>query len=475
MEAIARYRGVRLSRHAAVLGCGVLLVASISTPTSMASTAETVGGVNPGLRPAKTLVVDDDGREGDQHEKNGDLCGKARFTSIQAAVTKAKTGDVVRVCPGVYTEFVLINKPLTLLGQVDAVAGFDCFDTTPSQPRDLDPTRYAILERPQGQAGNLVTVATGGVSVAGLVLQGATTPAGAPNPVDAAVHLQSDSAGARVHDNLFRLNSLGIDLGSDGTAATRVDHNCLRGDLPSDSPSRATWGMASQRQEFIGGLVDHNETFRHTDFAYGVGDLASTRESVFADNGSRQDGTGFFVTGSSNISITGNSIVDGATAGVRFQTSLGTSQNALVAGNVISGFGGGAHTVGLGIAVTGDTTGTVPSVNSLEVANNVLTDNAVGVSIILINPRIQVHDNTANHNRQYGIRARNGAATAPVFPATFTNNTMLGNGQPPYGGVPNVSDADAFDANFSNNEWVGTVCEHDIPVGKICGVDVIDP
>ncbi len=470
MEAIGGHGGRRLSRHAAVLGCGALLVASIFTPTSMASTAGAVGAADPGHRPAKTLVVDDDGQDGDQDKKNGDLCGNARFTSIQAAVTKARSGDVVRVCPGVYTEFVLINKPLTLLGQVDAVASVDCFDTTPSQARDLDPTRYVILERPQNQAGNLVTVAAGGVSVAGLVLQGATTPAGAPNPVDAALDLKSDSAGARVHDNLFRLNSLGIDLGSDGSAATRVDHNCLRGDLPSDSPSRATWGMASQRQDFVRGLVDHNETFRHTDFAYGVGDLASTRDAVFADNVSRQDGTGFFVTGSSNISITGNSIVDGATAGVRFQASLGTSQNALVAGNVISGFGGGAHTVGLGIAVAGDVTGTIPSVNGVEVADNVLTDNAVGVSVILINPQIQVHDNTANHNRQYGIRARNGAATAPVFTATFTDNTMLGNGQPPFGGIPNISDADAFDANFSNNEWVGTVCEHDIPVGKICGV-----
>ena len=122
MQAIGRYGGIRISRHAAALGCGVLLVASILTQTSMASTAGAVGGVNPGQPPAKTLVVDDDGQEGDQDNQNGDQCGNARFTSIQAAVNEAGAGDVVRVCPGVYTEFVQINKPLTLLGQVGAVA-----------------------------------------------------------------------------------------------------------------------------------------------------------------------------------------------------------------------------------------------------------------------------------------------------------------------------------------------------------------
>ena len=129
MQAVGRYGGIRISRHAAVLGCGVLLVASILTQTSMASTAGAVGAGNPEQPPAKTLVVDDDGQEGDQDNQNGDMCGNARFTSIQAAVNKARAGDVVQVCPGVYTEFVQINKPLTLIGQPDAIDALNCFDT----------------------------------------------------------------------------------------------------------------------------------------------------------------------------------------------------------------------------------------------------------------------------------------------------------------------------------------------------------
>ena len=290
---------------------------------------------------------------------------------------------------------------------------------------------------------------------------------GAPNPVDAAVNLQSGSAGARVHHNLFRLNSLGIDLGSDGSATTRVDHNCLRGDLPSDPKNRGTWGMASQRQDFVGGLVDHNETFRHTEFAYGVGDLASTRDSVFADNVSRQDRTGFFVTGSSNISITGNSIVGGTGSGVSFSPALGPTQNATVAGNEIRDFGASA-TAGFGIAVASNSSGAAsvkPDADGkgVTISDNVLSGNAFGVSVQLVNSGIQVLGNTATGNRTWGIRATLAPGFVAVPGASFRDNTMLRNGSDPF-----VTSGDAMDINFSANTWVGNVCEHANP-RQICG------
>ncbi|MGA9993989.1 MAG: right-handed parallel beta-helix repeat-containing protein [Pyrinomonadaceae bacterium] len=53
-----------------------------------------------------TRLVDDDKVQ----------CPTAQFTSIQAAVSAAGSGDIIKVCPGTYQEQVRINKPLTVQG-----------------------------------------------------------------------------------------------------------------------------------------------------------------------------------------------------------------------------------------------------------------------------------------------------------------------------------------------------------------------
>ena len=66
----------------------------------------------------QVLVVDDDGIQ----------CPGADFASVQEAVDAAQDGALVRVCPGVYPDFVTVDKPLTLLGRPN-VAALDCFAT----------------------------------------------------------------------------------------------------------------------------------------------------------------------------------------------------------------------------------------------------------------------------------------------------------------------------------------------------------
>ena len=41
-------------------------------------------------------------------------CPTAAYTAIQAAVNAAKSGDVIRVCPGTYREQVVIDKSLSV-------------------------------------------------------------------------------------------------------------------------------------------------------------------------------------------------------------------------------------------------------------------------------------------------------------------------------------------------------------------------
>ena len=461
---------------AILLAGAAALPAAASTDSGLTATGSTA--------PPRSIFVDDDRTE----------CPQADFTSVQAAIQEASPGALVRVCPGVYTEFVNVDKPVRLFGQIGAVDNIDCFDPSASQPGDLDPTTYAILNRPTGEQGNLLTVTSGGATVAGLVLQGATgVDPERTNIVDAAVHLQSDSAGSRIHHNLIRLSSLGIDLGSDGSATTRVDHNCLRGELAPNTPTRSTWGMASQRQDFVGGTVDHNETFGHRVFAYEIGwTQASTRDSAFTSNTSRDDTTTFFVQNSSHISIadndaeptdfgvravtgnqdlniTDNRLFGGSQIGVLFQPfipqqpAVPASTTARVTGNEIAEFrnAGNANTgfaIGLGF-VRG-----VGAIHGVLIENNVLRDSNLGLSVNPDNTGVVVRSNTITGNN-IGILSRvqsivNGRE--PTYGHRYEQNVILGNG------------LDARDDNRRANKWVRNVCSTDQtndPALKICGVD----
>jgi hypothetical protein len=46
----------------------------------------------------------------------GTCGGSPAFPTIQAAVTAAPSGSMVRICPGTYAEQVVVTKPLTLRG-----------------------------------------------------------------------------------------------------------------------------------------------------------------------------------------------------------------------------------------------------------------------------------------------------------------------------------------------------------------------
>ncbi len=428
-----------------------------------------MGPVGPAATKTDTIVVDDDGVQ----------CPDAGFATISDALTAARRGDTVQVCPGVYSEQVRIDRPLTLVGSPETIDTLDCFDPAPSQPGDLDPTTYAVLARPAGAKGDLLTVASRGVTLSGLVLEGAVT-AGEPSDsvYDAAVHLLSGTAGARVEDNLLRHNSLGIDLGSDGRGTTRVDHNCLRENEFATSP---------QRQDFVGGVVEDNQTFRQASIGYEVGDRFGSQKSTYADNVSREDGWSFYVSNSSkvsiadndlepvtigvalrsgnrNIQVTGNRIVGGTSLGVSFSPSPSpspgpTSERALVAGNEISGFGR-PSAPGFGIAIGSNAAGE-PSIDGVRVIDNVVSDNDFGISVQLNNPGIRVRGNTSVDNRQVGIRALFLIGTASS--ARFVHNVMLRNGSPAV-----ATSADALDNNRVMNTWTGNVCERDIPADTIC-------
>src|ERR671937_2523388 len=101
----------------ALAGLGDTLPTFDPTDVAIAGIPDTAVGIDsapavtlPDPPPGTTLIVDDDHMQ----------CPNATFTSINLAVAAASPGDTIKVCPGIYTENVIVpvDKPqLTFLGQ----------------------------------------------------------------------------------------------------------------------------------------------------------------------------------------------------------------------------------------------------------------------------------------------------------------------------------------------------------------------
>ncbi len=170
---------------ALVSGCGTLLVASDAGATTLsalyASPGATAGG-------------------------QGTSCSTAKYSTISAAVAAAQSGDTVVACPGTYTEDVVIQQPLTLIGEsatIDA-AGL------PGAPIG------SIL----GQAPyNGITIESSNVTVEGFTVenaQGEGILAVQPNPVagpivdDQQLYTGAPLTGVTIEHNFVKDNDTGF-------------------------------------------------------------------------------------------------------------------------------------------------------------------------------------------------------------------------------------------------------------------------
>ena len=398
-------------------------------------------------------------------------CGNADFTSIQAAVDAAAPGDVVRICPDVYAESVLVDKPLTLWGDPDAVEELRCWSPAAAQLSDVDPTRLAVID-PAGDGFSVgVRLLADDVVVTGLVVQGATVG------VDASDRF----SGYRIHHDLVRLNALfGVDFGSAGVQESRVDHSCIRENRyglvseldddslwkASDGPERDAWNARDLRNA----RIDHNVTVRNSAGIEAAG--PGTRQLVTIDHnelvGDRDGVLLLNATGSSVVAndlrplrfgivvggdvvgprITDNRVVVGLQGIVFVPPSffidpfVEPTRAALVTGNTASG-----------LSLDGILAAADRLYNS-QLVGNLTSGN--GRDGIVLRSTIQaagnvVGMNSAEANARYGIYSQ--GAQGNLFQA----NVMLGNGL-----------LDARDEARATNTWVGNRCLTDFPTGSIC-------
>lgn len=113
------------------------------------------------------------------------------YTSIGAAIAAASPGDTVRIQAGVYREHLLVDRPLTLVGEPGAI---------------ID----------GGGEGDVVTVGADGVTLRGLTIRGSGQ------------HLWRDSAGVKVFSSENRIEGNRFEENLFGILVIRGDRNVIR-------------------------------------------------------------------------------------------------------------------------------------------------------------------------------------------------------------------------------------------------------
>jgi parallel beta-helix repeat protein len=438
---------------------------------------------------AKPLVVDDDGAQ----------CGSAAYTSIADALDHAVDGDRIQVCPGVYREPLHITKSVTLVGPVDAVSRLDCFAAAPTTPGDLDTTQVAVLEplvATTEATESLVMLDADGVELAGFVVQGViddtaaiiTVPPSATYPVYIPAVAASDAhSGYRIHHNLIRSNTLGVELGSSGDQPTRLDNNCLRDN---------EWAVANQRMVLDDAVLVGNTAFRTLVAGFEIGwSYRAAVDVTVRENVVEAGRYGILVENSRDARIAGNHVASVRERGIWIS---GASTNVEVIDNVVEGGFTTLPTAPSGIATTltssniplarstgvvirGNTVSgiraTLPSgaiagfgvaVGAGSLQGAVITGNVVsgsgsaGITLVNNNPNNVLRGNLSSDNGTYGIRLQGALSIGN----DLRGNTMHGNA------LFDASDiTDANPADGLSNTWLDNECVTDEPAGALCLIE----
>ncbi len=408
--------------------------------------------------PGALLVVDDDRAQ----------CPGATYTSLQDAVGAAHSGGVVQVCPGTYAAPVEIDRPLTVVGPTDGLTGLDCLAPTFPAPGELDPTRFALVEAPPELDGPWVRVTSDDVDLSGLVFQGHLDEVFEPVPggglYDPAVTVAPDTGGVRLHHNLFRGNTLGVELGGDGAPPHRVDHNCFRDNR---------WGLSNQRHVLAQAMIHDNDLSGTEFLAFEIGwPYASTDHVRVYDNDIRKTGFaaiyvststatvvsdndiggsryGTYVRGDTQgLTMTGNTVTGGQ-AGILFPSAVGQrpTTQGLVAGNTVTGHTGGGIVLGPGSRV-----------NRYAFAGNTTSRNNVGLGVNTdaLAHRNEFVDHVAEGNAVVGFRIGVASTQNEVVNGVFRDNGT------------DAAEFNVLPDGTLGNTWTAITCDTDIPAGLIC-------
>ena len=405
----------------------------------------------------RTLFVDDDKQQ----------CPAADFTSISAAITAANAGDKIKVCPGLYTESVVISKPgLVLEGSTTLADGAPCLRGDSAS----DPAKSSVIH-------GRVRLEADRLTFDGFTVE--LAPGG-----EAGLYTSPSFSGYVISHDVIQQNEGGINLSSSGAQVTLVVHNCLRSNNENDPVGLSDLGIFSeqgllhnariefnaftghlQASMFLGfGLiafptittpstdltVAHNEIVDDGDFGVFLSNVSRVE---VADNTISRVGEGVAVfPPASQISVERNSMADNRLYSVAIDADpFGCCSypsgptNVVVAHNSILRSGSLGRRDGILLYATSGQT---------VVDNEIRDSYKDGISIRQGSSGNLIAGNHVEGSGRDGIRNRDTSSGN-----TYRDNHLMHNGE-----------HDAHDDNWPANSWVHNQCETDFPTGTICGM-----
>lgn len=252
---------------------------------------------------ARTWVVD---------APNPDIeCQNADFQSIQAAVAAAAPGDQIRVCPGLYPERVVVDKP-----------DIDIYGTGPDAGNrsGTDPTKESILNRRLTH----FDLRASGITIAGFTIE--TGGMG--------VFVNRGSTYDVIRQNLFLSNAEGIRLEPGSPAFTTIAQNVFRRNLTALISQGRLANVEIQVNEFDSNSVAARLRFllsseiRNNDFVRDRAGLLfdqRVEQTLLDNNVFATEGQPIMAVRPIGVEISHNEIGVGAGDGIR--VLLGTSIN----------------------------------------------------------------------------------------------------------------------------------------------------
>jgi parallel beta-helix repeat protein len=404
----------------------------------------------------RMLVVDDDRQQ----------CSNADYTSINAAVAAASPGDTIRVCPGLYSETVVVNKAsLSLRGFTNGSSTQPCLRGDAA----ANPTVDSVI------SGG-VRLEANRVSLEGFTVQGRP-----PDPLllsSGGIATSAAFSGYSIRLNVVQDNPDGINLNSSGASTTVVDHNCIR---RNNLGGEGETGIFAEQGLLTNARIEANtftgHAFSSMFLGYGLAAFpvitAPNRDLVVTGNLSVDDGIGGIIvsnvkrvaisnnklirtgnaiavyTPASEVLVARNQVEDSPFFGIRVDgnpfgcCSYPTGPTSIaVAANTVRRAGTAAPQDGILLNRTS---------HSSVVDNRIEGSNRDGIDV-RDSTEILVVANQADSNARDGIRNRGTSASN-----TFKDNHMHGN-----------TEHDAHDENRTLNTWTDNICQTDFPAGTIC-------